>query len=491
MAIVAQGYYSVPMNSTLIVVSFSVFLLAFTAIGAFASRKKRDSSEDYLIASRDVNPWLVALSAVSTNNSGYMFIGLIGYTWQVGVQAVWISVGWVFGDLLTWFWVHKRVRHQSEAVGARSVPGLLATDKDGVVSRPIAAVAGVLTFMFLGGYAAAQLKAGSITLNAVFGWPMWTGAVIGAVIVAIYCMAGGIRASIWTDAAQSVVMLCSMALLLGACTLQVGGLSSLYEALNSIDPSLVSVIPQGLAWGFGLYLLGFVFAGIGTIGQPHILVRFMAIDETKSIAKARNIYFTWYTGFSIACILVGLYSRVLLPELGMGLTGAELETAAESALPQLSILMLTPVLIGVMLAGLFSATMSTADSQILSCSAAVTQDVFPRWSNSVVAAKVATISVAILALFIALFASSGVFWLVMLAWAALAAAIGPILLVRLAGLPLSTNMGVVMIVSGLVTTVAWGFFPFAGNVYRAMPGMLVPMVIYGAAYLISNRPKAS
>jgi len=472
------------MNSTLIVVSFSFFLLAFTAVGAFASRKKRNSSEDYLVASRDVNPWLVALSAVSTNNSGYMFIGLIGYTWTAGIQAVWISVGWVFGDFLTWFWVHKRVRQQSEIVGAKSVPGLLATGQDGVTSRPIAAVGGVLTFLFLGGYAAAQLKAGSITLNAVFDWPMWAGAVIGAVIVAIYCMAGGIRASIWTDAAQSVVMLGSMALLLGACFLQVGGVSSLFEALELIDPSLVSVIPEGLAWGFGLYLLGFVFAGIGTIGQPHILVRFMAIDETKSIAKARNIYFSWYTVFSVACILVGLYARVLLPDLGAGLTGAELEAAAESALPELSILMLTPVLIGVMLAGLFSATMSTADSQILSCSAAVTQDVFPRWSNSVIASKVATISVALLALFIALFASSGVFWLVMLAWAALAAAVGPLLVVRLSGLPLSTNMGVMMMLSGLATTVAWGFFPFAGNVYRALPGMLVPLILYAVAYFL-------
>jgi sodium/proline symporter len=304
-------------------------------------------------------------------------------------------------------------------------------------------------------------------------------------------MAGGIRASIWTDAAQSVVMLVSMAILLGACTLQVGGLSSLYEALQSVDPALVSIVPQGLAWGFGLYLMGFVFAGVGTIGQPHILVRFMAIDETKSLAKARNIYFTWYTVFSVACILVGLYARVLMPDLGAGLSGAALETAAEAALPELSILMLTPVLIGVMLAGLFSATMSTADSQILSCSAAVTQDVFPRWSNSLTAAKVATISVALLALFIALFASSGVFWLVMLAWAALAAAVGPLLLVRLSGLPLSSNMGVVMMASGLVTTVAWGFFPFASNVYRAMPGMLVPMVIYGVAYLIANKAKTA
>ena len=179
-----------------------------------------------------------------------------------------------------------------------------------------------------------------------------------------------------------------------------------------------------------------------------------------------------------------------MPDLGAGLSGVELDTAAEAALPQLSILVLAPILIGVMLAGLFSATMSTADSQILSCSAAVTQDVFPRWSDSVIAAKVSTISVAILALTIALFASSGVFWLVMLAWAALAAAIGPILLVRLSGLPLSTNMGITMIVSGLATTVAWGFFPFADNVYRAMPGMLVPLIIYGGAHLLSGKSRA-
>lgn len=469
------------MAEAVIVGSFLLFLVLFTAIGALASRVKKTSSEDYLVASRDVSPWLIALSAVSTNNSGYMFIGLIGFTWRQGIEAIWITLGWILGDLLTWFWVHRRVRARSEAVSASSVPALLATDRDGTISRPIAVVAGLLTFFFLGGYAAAQLKAGSTTLHALFDWPMWAGSVIGVVIVSIYCMSGGIRASIWTDAAQSIVMIGAMTLLLATCVVEVGGLDALLTALRNIDPALVQLVPDGLAFGFGLYVLGLVFGGVATIGQPHILIRFMAIDATDSIRRARVIYFTWYTFFSVAAFAVGLYARVLLPDIGVGLEGAALTAATEGALPELSVKMLPPVLIGVMLAGLFSATMSTADSQILSCSAAVTQDIVPRWRQSYNASKAATLGVAALALVIALTATSGVFSLVLIAWSALGASLGPILLVRLANRPLSNGMAIVMMTSGLATVVAWGASPWADSVFKALPGIAVPLLIYGSA----------
>lgn len=465
----------------LIVASFIVFLLLFTGIGILSSRQKTASSEDYLVASRNVNPWLIALSAVSTNNSGYMFIGLIGFTWRSGVEAIWITFGWILGDLLTWFWVHKRVRDQSEAVGAASVPALLATAPSGKVQRPIAIVAGILTFLFLGGYAAAQLKAGATTLHALFDWPLWLGSVIGVVIVAVYCLSGGIRASIWTDAAQSVVMIGAMTMLVAYCWAEVGGPSALWDALAAIDPALVDPIPHGLAFGLGLYVLGFIFAGVATIGQPHILVRFMAIDSSKSINKARIIYFAWYTFFSAAAMVVGLYARVIMPEIGAGLTGAELATATEGALPLLSVKLLPALLIGVMLAGLFSATMSTADSQILSCSAAVTQDVMPRWSRSYRASKIATLSVAAVALVIALTASSGVFSLVLVAWSVLGASLGPVLLVRLAKRPLPTPLALLMMAAGIATVVAWGESDWASSVFKMLPGMLVPLAIYAAA----------
>ena len=474
------------MDRIVVITCFILFLASFTAIGALAARARKPSSEDYLVASRDVHPWLVALSAVSTNNSGYMFIGLIGFTWRQGVEAVWITSGWILGDLLTWFWVHRRVRCRSEALGAASVPTLLATDEEGEVSRPVAVAAGVLTLLFLGGYAAAQLKAGSTTLHALFGWPMWAGSVLGVVIVTIYCLSGGIRASIWTDAAQSVVMIVAMGSLLLACVARVGGPSALMVALRDIDPHLVALVPDGLVFGFGLYLLGFLAGGAATIGQPHILVRFMAIDGAGSIGRARVVYFIWYTLFSAAALAVGLYARVLLPDLGMGLGGAALTTATEGALPRLAVSLLPSVLIGLTLAGLFSATMSTADSQLLSCSAAVTQDVAPRFSQSYRASKIATLGVAALALAIALTATRGVFSLVLVAWSVLGAALGPVVIIRLAGRPLSGRLALLMMGSGVATVLLWGASPYAGAVFKALPGMAVPLLLYLVASLLGG-----
>lgn len=466
------------MDQVVVIASFAFFLVAFTAVGVLSAREKKETSEDYLVASRSVSPWLTALSAVSTNNSGYMFIGLIGFAWRSGVEALWITVGWIVGDYLTWLWVHKRVRRQSEQVDAASVPSLLASDHTGRIQRPIAVAAGLLTFLFLGGYAAAQLKAGSATLNALFGWPLWAGSVIGVLVVVIYCFSGGIRASIWTDSAQAVVMIVAMSVLLTYCWLEVGGPGSLLVRLANIDPQLTELFPRGLEFGFLLYFLGFVFGGMGTIGQPHILIRFMAIDAVESVKKARTVYFLWYTFFSLAALAVGLYSRVLLPDLTAGLNGSAAIQATERALPQLAVEMLPAVLIGVMLAGLFSATMSTADSQILSCSAAVTQDMFPAWQNSYLASKVATLGVALLALTIALTATSGVFALVLVAWSVLAASLGPILLVRLAKWPLPSWLALTMMGLGLSTVFVWDASDWSSSVFKSLPGIVLPTVLY-------------
>jgi sodium/proline symporter len=472
---------------TAVIASFSTFLVGFTLIGIWSSRHKTETTEDYLVASRSVNPWLTALSAVSSNNSGYMFVGLIGFTYRSGVEGVWITFGWILGDLLTWFWVHRRVRQRSEDVGASSVPTLLGAISAHNRDRPVMIFAGVATFIFLGLYAAAQLKAGSAATEALFGWPSWLGSLIGAIVVLIYCFSGGIRASIWTDAAQSVVMLISMAVLLGTCVLEVGGPAILLEKLAAISPDLVRFAPQNLILGLGLYVMGWVFAGIGTIGQPHILIRFMAMDSPSSVKKTGAIYFSWYTLFSLFAFGVGLYARILIPELGEGPTGEALIgdaliSATERALPTLSMQVLPDVLVGVMLAGLFAATMSTADSQVLSCSAAITQDVFPQFGRSYAASKVATIAVTMMALGFAIYASSGVFVIVLVAWAAMSAMFGPILLVRLAQLPLPTPLALTMMALGLSVVIAWGQSSYADAIYGGLPGLIAPSLLYAIVY---------
>jgi sodium/proline symporter len=465
----------------IVVVSFLACLAGFALIGAAAIRRSRPTTEDYLIAGRDVPAWLTGLSSAATNNSGFMFIGLFGFTYRYGVQAVWLQAGWIVGDVIAWLWVHRRVRERSARFQSQSVPHFLATDERGLASRGIAVAAGVLTFLFLGGYAAAQLRAGSAALSGLFGWAPWIGVVLGAAIVVIYCFAGGLRASIWTDAAQAIVMLLALAALLACAVAQVGGPAALADGLAAQDPALVDWLPSGLAFGFAIYLLGFVFGGLGAIGQPHILVRSMAIRSPEGIARARRVYFSWYVPFSVAAVAGALYARVLLPGLLDGVAPAEAAVAAEASLPTIATLLLPDVLLGVLLAGVFAATMSTADSQILSCSAAVTQDVLPRLRRSVVASKLATLAVAALALTIALTADSDVFGLVLGAWSALGAALGPILLVRLAGARLPAWLALVMMAAGLVTVTWWSRSAYAGDAFELLPGVTLPLVLYGLA----------
>ncbi|MCB9665743.1 MAG: sodium/proline symporter [Alphaproteobacteria bacterium] len=457
-----------------ILAGFLASLLLFVAIGAWSTTRAGGGDDDYLLAGRSVPAWLAALSSVATNNSGFMFVGMIGFTYRGGVHTVWMAVAWVLGDLAAWLWVHPRVRALSGATDALSVPTLLAERDHTLVVR----TAALLTVLFLGGYAAAQLQAGSLALEQLFGWPAWAGAVIGAVIVLVYCVAGGLRASIWTDAAQAGVMMLAMLLLLGVAAARVGGPLALHDALAAQDPALVDWFPSSSSAGFPLWVLGFLAGGFGAIGQPHILVRTMSVSSVAEVARARPIYFAWFVPFYVMGVLVALYARVLLPELGGA--GAAVR-ATEGALPALASLLLPGVLVGVVLAGLFAATMSTADSQILSCSAALTEDLVPRDAPWRPSPKLATLAVTAVALAVALTAEGGVFALVLRAWGILGAALGPLLLVRVAGGRPPQSLALAMMAAGVGVVLTWPLLPGTGDVYALLPGMVAPLLLYAVA----------
>jgi sodium/proline symporter len=475
---------------TAVIASFAACLVGFTIIGVLASRESSSTTEDYLVASRNVSPWLTALSAVATNNSGFMFIGLIGFAYRFGVEAVWLQAGWVVGDWCAWLWVHRRVREVSGRLRVASVPALLATTDGGRTLHATRWAAGALTLVFLGGYAAAQLKAGSTALHVLFGWDAHIGAVVGACIVVVYCFSGGIRASIWTDAAQSVVMLVSMTLLLSFAVAELGGPTALLGNLRAQDGALVEWLPRGHGWGLVLYAAGFLAGGFGAIGQPHILIRSMAIRRASDIPQARRIYLTWFFVFSVAAVAAGLYARALLPELLTGTSPSQLAPAAEHALPRLAQRLLPEFLIGLLLAGLFSATMSTADSQLLSCSAALTQDIAPRFRHSYAASKLATLGVTGFALWVALSAGEGVFQLVLAAWSALGASLGPLLLLRVTGRQVPSSWALPMMGVGLATVLLWERLPWADVTFKLLPGFLAPLALYAVLRAVSGSESA-
>jgi Na+/proline symporter len=165
-----------------VLVSFVGFLAFFAAVGTLSIRRKRSVVDDYLLASRSVHPWLIGLSSVVTNNSGYMFIGLIGFTYSEGLSAIWLTVGWILGDLVAWYVVHPRLRAISETSPAETVGALIA-EPFGRHARLIAVLLGIVSILFLATYAAAQLNAGSKALYVIFNWNIEVGALLGAGIV--------------------------------------------------------------------------------------------------------------------------------------------------------------------------------------------------------------------------------------------------------------------------------------------------------------------
>jgi sodium/proline symporter len=471
------------------IVSFVVLMVLMVASGTLAVIRKKKTSEDYLVASREVPPWLSALSAVATNNSGFMFIGMIAYTYRLGIEAVWMMVGWILGDLTAWIFVHPKVRRRSEGAGINTLSELLGRrdPADGsTTNRPIVIAAGLITFAFLGIYAAAQLKAGSTALHALFEWDMKVGVLIGAAIVLLYSYAGGIRADIWTDAAQSVVMLVTMALILVMGFREIGGWEALMTNLEGQEPALVSWLPSTMELGFVAYLLGLFGGGFGSIGQPHLMVRYMSIDSIDSIRRAGLWYFTYFVPFFVASVGVGLYARALMPDLAGHPAAQTMSDPTELALPLVTMELLPDVFVGVALAGLFAATVSTADSQIIVCSGAVTQDVQPRWKDSYLASKLATFTIATVALLIALFAPEGVFDLVLIAWSALGASLGPVLVIRLLGWPLSTATALTMMGVAIATVSVWQAVGLDDDVLKILPGLLAASAVYGAARLIAR-----
>lgn len=214
------------------ILTFIFVTLAITLTGVAAVIKKTETTEDYLLAGRKVAPWLAALSTVATNNSGFMFIGMIAASYRLGIETVWMLIGWVIGDLIAWQYFYPKLRALSGAAKTVTVTAILATGPEGPRRRLVVA-ASILTFVFLGVYAAAQLKAGSMALYALFNWPQWVGVAIGALIVILYSLAGGIRADIWTDATQSAVMMVSMIMILVAGIMEIGDPSMLINSSTS------------------------------------------------------------------------------------------------------------------------------------------------------------------------------------------------------------------------------------------------------------------
>ena len=452
----------------LLVASFTLFMCAFAGIGLASMLVKEDTTDDYLVAGRGMHPALAALSAVSTWNSGYMFIGFIGFTFTMGYSIIWIGFGSLIGQIVAWIWLYKFIQQSANERGIRSLSSLVSE----VTGSPEAKLAAVFSVLFLSVYAAAQLTSGGKALYVMLGWSEVVGILIGFVLVVAYCYAGGIRASIWTDAAQSSVMLIGSSLLCYVAMQEVGGFSGLHEGLAGQDANLTSIVPADLNFGVSLWVFAFFLGGLSVAGQPQVVTRVRTLGTDEDRKTAMIWFFAWQTPFLLLMVIIGLASRVVF-------TGADFDP--ELGLPMLAMETLGPFWVGLILASIFAATMSTADSQVLACTAAFTDDIMPQISQDHKKTKIVTLIIAAFATMISIFGlyvpgGDSVFALVVLAVYGLGSIFVPILIIRWAGYNPDTNHTMAMMTSALITVILWSISGFGDDIFPSVPGM-------GAAFI--------
>ena len=459
--------------------SFLFFLISFAILGISSSLKSRSTQADYYLASRSLRPSLVGLSAVATNNSGYMFIGIIGYGYANGLQIIWLMIGWVLGDFLASLFVHSRLQEASQRTGELSFTGLLTNwygrkkekEKKEIFLQKLI---GIISLLFLLAGASGQLLAGSKALQVTFNWPHWAGACLGAAFVLLYCLAGGIRASIWTDVAQSVIMIIAMATLVWMGVNNGGGLREVIASMEAI-PNFLSLAPKSTLLdnylGILLFIGGWIFSGLSVIGQPHVMVRFMALKNNKMMSKAKLWYYLWYIFFCSLALMASLLSRLYFENPS--------HFDAELALPSMALIFLSPWFVGLVLAGIFAASMSTADSLILSSSSSLSNDLFPKLRDkNWHVAKVITFLCVAIALVWTLTNKQSVFNLVTMAWSGLGSILAPLLIALSLGKRPSPSTTIIAVSLGFGTALVWRYLGWHNLIYEGMPGILIGCLVY-------------
>ena len=469
--------------SPLIIVSFAFYLIVVLMIGFYAYQKTQDAT-DYFLGGRNLPAWVAALSAGASDTSGWLLIGLPGYAYIAGLEAVWIALGLCLGVGLSWKVLAKRLRVFTYAMdNALTLPAYLQRrfQDSKPWLRVICAVFILLFFLF---YVSSGLIGGAKLFNTVFGLPYHWAVWAGVFAIISYTLFGGFLAVSWTDVVQGLLMTVALIVVPIAVINSLGGVELAIDRIATQNVELLSLwtdkAGKPLGWIAIVSLLGW---GLGYFGQPHILARFNAIRRPQDIAQATRIALSWSLLVYSGAILVGLIGIAYFP--------SPLEDSERVFMLMVEGLF-HPAVAGILLAAILAAIMSTADSQLLVCSSALAQDLYLLMNKREVSAAqnigLGRWSVILLALLAALFAmdpESQVLDVVSYAWAGLGAAFGPTLLLSVYWRRMTAQGALAGVIVGGVTVLVWkqlsgGWF----ELYELVPGFLLSFVaVLAVSYL--------
>ena len=437
-------------ETTAVLTTLVIYNAVLIAVGLWARNRNR-GVEDFFLAGRGLGPWVAAISASASSSSAWTLLGVSGAAYAWGLPALWIFPATVGGFLLNWIWVAPRLQMLAKRENAITLSAVIAPAAIGDMRQTILRVAaGIVVFCFVF-YIASQFEAAGKAFESVFGLSKQASIVIGAGIVLLYTLLGGFWAVSVTDSVQGLLMAVA-AIVLPVVALQaVGGVAELSFGLAEIG-STGSPLGTGTVASLTsvFFVLGLFGIGVGYPGQPHVVNRFMALKDLPSLRQGRVIAIAWAVLVYAGMLLLGLCARVLFADLG----------DAEQVLFKTAGDLLPPVIAGVMLAAVLSAIMSTADSQLLVASSAISYDWNLAAGNTkpgLAGTRTTVVVVLILATILALGWRADIFSRVLFAWSAAGSAFGPLLIMRLMGRSVraKATLGAMLLGFAMTVVIAW------------------------------------
>lgn len=495
-------------NAANIVIAVAIVLYLCMMVGiGIQTSKKNKSAEDFYLGGRKLGPFVTAMSAEASDMSGWLLMGLPGLALMTGLaEASWTAIGLAVGTYLNWLLVAKRLRVYSERINAVTVPEFFAK-RFGDKSHMLSLIAAIIIIIFFIPYTASGFSACGKLFSSMFGMDYMTAMLLSAAVIVLYCTLGGFLAASTTDLIQSIVMTVALIIVLGLGEGLIGGFGTVFENVKSFDGYLDVFkgfnIASGETGSYGaLPVVSTLAWGLGYFGMPHILLRFMAIDDPNKLKTSRRVASVWVVISMGVAILIGVVGYSLMKA---GIVGPyDGASAAETIIVDISKFLSTKGYIpafaaGIFLSGILASTMSTADSQLIAASSSITQDILVggfkaklSQKKTMIIARVSVIIIAVIAAFFARNPNSSVFRIVSFAWAGFGAAFGPVILFALFWKRINKWGALAGMVSGGAMVFLWKFvIAKAGGVfaiYELLPAFIVACVAIVVVSLLTKKP---
>ena len=462
------------------IAAFVIYLGIMIYVG-LRNASKNNSSADFFLGGRKVGPWVTALSAEASDSSAWLLMGLPGLCYLGGVQeSIWTAVGLIVGTYLSWLFVAKPLRKCSITFGdSITIPEFLSNrfkDKSHILS--IVSVIFIVLFFTI--YTASGFVACAKLFNSVFGLNYHAGLAIGLVVILCYTITGGYKAVCTTDFLQGSLIFIAFIVSTLVVVFSIGGVGDSIDVFKNFQ----ELAGTELKAFDGMGIISALAWGLGYFGMPHIIVRFMGIRSNSEVGKARRIGIIWMIISYIGAILIGTLGTVYLKKFGITLDSVSAETVFSETMKN----MYPAFIAGIFLCAILAASMSTADSQLLAASSAVSQDIFKglikknaEEKEVMIISRFTVFLIALIALLLSLNPNSSIFSLVSFAWSGFGGTFGPLILLSLYWKRTTAPGAIAGLICGGITDVVWHYIPASVakifGLYEILPAFIVCLVV--------------